>query len=71
MLADGLTKPLEGNAFQVFMKALLGIKKTELDNQWALVSMCLVPKGFVLSRFHVSESWSGNREFERNKKRFR
>jgi hypothetical protein len=29
MLADGLTKPLEVYAFKVFMKALLGIKKTE------------------------------------------
>jgi hypothetical protein len=29
MLADGLTKPLGGKTFQVFMKALLGLKKTE------------------------------------------
>jgi hypothetical protein len=29
MLADGLTKPLEGKAFQDFMKALLGLKKQE------------------------------------------
>ncbi len=29
MLADGLTKPLEGNTFKVSMKALLGIKKME------------------------------------------
>jgi hypothetical protein len=29
MLADGLTKPLEGNAIRVFMKALIGIKKTK------------------------------------------
>ncbi len=31
MLADGLTKPLDGKAFQDFMKALLGLKKQELD----------------------------------------
>ena len=29
MLADGLTKPLEGKAFQDFVKALLGLKKQE------------------------------------------
>jgi hypothetical protein len=29
MLADGLTKPLEGKAFKDFMKALLGLKKQE------------------------------------------
>jgi hypothetical protein len=29
MLADGLTKPLEGSTFKVFMKALMGLKKME------------------------------------------
>ncbi len=29
MLADGLMKPLEGSTFKVFMKALMGLKKTE------------------------------------------
>ena len=29
MLADGLTKPLEGKAFQDFKKVLLGLKKQE------------------------------------------
>ena len=29
MLADGLMKPLEGKAFQVFRRALLGLKKQE------------------------------------------
>jgi hypothetical protein len=29
IFADGITKPLEGSTFRVFMKDLLGLKKME------------------------------------------